>query len=107
MRRKTSVLVGAAAALLALPGIANAAVTSTVAGTELTVASDAGDGIAIGSDGTNVTVNGVAVAPATPAATLTKITVNGGPDANVITLVGVTKAAFPAITAHSGNSAAA
>jgi Ca2+-binding RTX toxin-like protein len=96
-------LVGAAAALLALPGIANAAITSTVNGTELTVTSDAGDGIAIASNGTNVTVNGAAVAPATPAATLTKITVNGGPDANAITLVGVTKAAFPAIAAIALN----
>jgi Ca2+-binding RTX toxin-like protein len=96
-------LVGATAALLALPGIANAEVTSTVTGTELTVASNAGDGIAIASDGTNVTVNGAPVAPATPAATLTEITVNGGPDANVITLVGVTKAAFPAITAVTLN----
>jgi Ca2+-binding RTX toxin-like protein len=96
-------LVAAAAALLALPGVANAAVTSTVDGTELTVTSDAGDGIAIASDGANVTVNGAAVAPATPAATLTKITVDGGPDANAITLVGVTKAAFPAITAVTLN----
>ena len=97
-------LIGAAAAaLLALPGVANAAVTTTVNGTELTVASDAADAIAIGSDGTNVTVNGAAVAPATPAATLTKITVDGGPGANVISLVGVTKAAFPAVTSVTLN----
>jgi hypothetical protein len=81
----------AAVAAMAFPGIANATVTPTVAGTELTVASDAADAIAIASDGTNATVNGTPVAGAT-SATLTKIIVTGGPGANAITLAGVTKA---------------
>ena len=88
----------AAAAALAFPGIASAAVTSTVSGTELTVASDAGDAIAIAASGANVTVNGANVAGANPA-TLTRITVNADAGANTISLVGVTKAAFPALTA--------
>ena len=88
----------AAMAAMAFPGIANATVTPTVIGTELTVASDAGDAIAIAANGANVTVNGANVAGANPA-TLTKITVNADAGANTISLVGVTKAAFPALTA--------
>jgi Ca2+-binding RTX toxin-like protein len=88
----------AAVAAMAFPGIANATVTPTVAGTELTVTSDAADPIAIAASGANVTVNGANVAGANPA-TLTKITVTGGPGANAITLAGVTKVAFPAVTA--------
>ena len=68
--------------------------TSTVNGTELTVASTAGDAITIAANGANVTVNGNNVGGANPA-TLTKITVNADTGANTISLVGVTKAAFP------------
>ncbi len=87
----------AAAAALAFPGIANATVTPTVSGTELTLTADAGDAIAVGSDGTNVTVNGPSIG--VPAGTLTKLTVVGDAPANTISLVGVTKAAFPALGA--------
>ena len=87
----------AAAAALAFPGIANATVTPTVSGTELTLTADAGDAIAVGSDGTNVTVNGPSIG--VPAGTLTKLTVIGDAPANTISLVGVTKAAFPALGA--------
>ena len=92
----------AAAAALAFPGIANATVTSAVVnGTELTVTSDAADAITIASNGATATVNGAPVGGAT-AATLTKITVTGnGAFNNTIDLIGVTKAAFPALVAPS------
>jgi Ca2+-binding RTX toxin-like protein len=82
----------AAAALLAFPGTASAAVTSNVTNGVLSVASDAGDPIAITADpggGGNV-----------PASTITAIDVTGGPDANDINLAGVNSTAgnFTALT---------
>ena len=58
-RTQGGVLAAAAvAALLAFPGVASAAVNSSVAGGVLTVTSDAGDAITITSAGGNVKVNG-------------------------------------------------
>ena len=109
-RARVGVLAGAAAAaLLAFPGIANAAVTSTVAAGALTVTSNADDGITITCDGGQVKVNGADPTPATACAAITSITVNGGPGANDINLAGVTAPgvsqtpAFPAVTAVTIN----
>jgi Ca2+-binding RTX toxin-like protein len=94
------VLAGAAtAALLALPGVANAAVTSSVTGGALAVSSDAGDAITITCAAGNVQINGAN--PGTGAAacnSITSIDVQGGPGGNTIDLTGVTKALFPNIT---------
>ena len=57
-KARAGMLAGAAAAAaLAFPGIANAAVTSTVTAGALTVTSDAADPIAITSAGGNVKIN--------------------------------------------------
>lgn len=104
--RRTGVLAGAAvAALLAVPGVASAAVTSSVAGGTLTVTSDAADAIAITCVANQVKINGAD--PGTGVANcdaITSIVVNGGPGANNINLAGVTTADpavdtdFPAVT---------
>jgi Ca2+-binding RTX toxin-like protein len=100
-RKRTGVLAGAAAlALLAFPGIANAAVTSNVNTGALTVTSDAADPIAITAVGGKVKVNGADPGTgAVNAADITSITVTGDAGANTIDLSGVTVAAYPAITA--------
>jgi len=90
--RRPGLLVGAtAAAALAFPAVASAQVTSTVAGGVLTVASDAGDAIAIACVGNQVQVNGAnpTSGPANCDA-ITSIDVNGDAGANVIDLSGVT-----------------
>ena len=70
----------AAAAVLAFPGIANAAVNSTVAAGALTVTSDAADPIAITSAGGNVKINGADPGTGAVASnTITSIAVTGGP----------------------------
>ena len=57
-RARAGMLAGAAAAAaLAFPGIANAAVNSTVTAGALTVTSDAADPITITNDGGNVKIN--------------------------------------------------
>ena len=104
--RRTGVLAGAAvAALLAVPGVASAAVTSSVAGGTLSVTSDADDAIAITCVANQVKINGAD--PGTGAANcdaITAIAVQGGPGANNINLAGVTTADpavdtdFPAVT---------
>ena len=107
-RTRVGVLAGAAAAaLLALPGVANAAVTSTVAGGVLTVNSTADDAITITCAIDKVKVNGAdpGTGPADCAA-LTSIDVHGGPGANAITLTGVTTAAFPAVASVAIDGAA-
>jgi Ca2+-binding RTX toxin-like protein len=90
-RRKSAALAGAAAAaLLAFPGVASAAVTSEVDAGVLTVESDAGDAITITCVGNQVQVNGGN--PDTGAAAcdaITSIVVNGDDGANVIDLSGV------------------
>jgi hypothetical protein len=101
-RKRAGAFAGAAvAALLAFPGIANATVTSSVAGGVLSVSSNADDPITIICAGGNVKVNdgnpggGGAVA----CTTITSIDVDGGPGANAINLAGVTLAAFPNVSA--------
>jgi Ca2+-binding RTX toxin-like protein len=113
-RTPVGVLAGAAAAaLLAFPGAASAAVTSSVAGDALTVNSDAGDTIAITCVANAVKVNGAD--PGTGGAAcdlITSITVNGGPGDNLINLSGVedrddtVNTDYPAITSVTihGNS---
>jgi Ca2+-binding RTX toxin-like protein len=107
-RMRTGILAGAAAAaLLAFPGIASAAVTSNVAGGTLTVTSDAADAIAITAAGGQVKVNGADPGGvAVNAADITRIIVTGGPGANAIDLSGVTLAAYPAVTAVTVNGGA-
>ena len=90
-------------ALLTWSGVANAAVTATVVGGDfLLVTSTAADGIAITCVGGDVKVNGADPTPATDCADITAIDVTGGPQANVISLVGVTAvstgAVFPNVT---------
>jgi Ca2+-binding RTX toxin-like protein len=90
----------ATVALLAFPGLANAAVTSNVANNALTVTSDAGDPITITNVAGNVKINGAdPTGGAVTSASLTSITVTGGPLANAIDLSGVSAAAFPAVGA--------
>ena len=91
--------VSAALALLAFPGVASAAVVASAAGGVLTVTSDAADPIAITCAANAVKVNGADPAPAQPCDDIATIDVTGGPGANAITLVGVTIAAFPDLTA--------
>ena len=90
----------AVAAALGFPGIANAAVTAAVNGGVLTVNGTGSDAITISCDGSgNVAVADATVAPAPTACTaITSIIVNGGDGANVITLTGVTDAAYSALT---------
>jgi Ca2+-binding RTX toxin-like protein len=86
----------AAAAALAFPGAASAAVSSQVANGDLVVTSNAGDQVVITDVGGQVKVNGddPQSGPAT-SATIDSIAVTGGPDANSIDLKGVTGTAFP------------
>jgi Ca2+-binding RTX toxin-like protein len=86
-------------ALLALPGIANAALTTNAvdANGKLTVTSDAADPITItcSGPGGNVQVNGAnPTTGAKACAAITAIEVNGGPGANAIDLEAVTAADF-------------
>ena len=105
-KARLGVLAGAAAAaLLAFPGAASAAVTSSVAGGVLTVNSDAGDTIAITCVANQVKVNGGN--PGSPPAvaacdSITSIVVNGGPGDNLITLAGV-EDADPAVNTDYPN----
>jgi Ca2+-binding RTX toxin-like protein len=98
---KSSIPIGclAVAAALAFPGIASAAVDASVDGGVLTVTGDGSDVITISCDGGNVLVAGaVPPLPTTPCTTITAINVTGGDGANVITLTGVTAAAYTALT---------
>jgi Ca2+-binding RTX toxin-like protein len=100
IKRGTGLAAGAAAALmLALPGSASAAVTSSVASGVLTVNSDANDAITITSVGGDVKVNGgnPGGGPAVTSASITAIDVNGGPGGNDINLAGVNATDFPAL----------
>jgi Ca2+-binding RTX toxin-like protein len=96
----------AVAAALAFPGIANAAVNANVAGGVLTVTGEGSDAITISCDaGGNVVVaNAVVPLPATACNTITAINVTGGDGANVITLTGVTDAAFTALNQTTINA---
>ena len=90
----------AAVAALAFPGIASAAVTprpSTAPRTDGRRRAR-NDAISIACvNGANVDVHGATVTPATACANVTAINVTGGGAFdNVISLVGVTKALFPA-----------
>ena len=91
-----------AAVLLAFPGAASAdLVVSNVSGGILTVESDAGDAIAITCDGGEVEVNDAPPETGDPdplCNAIDSILVTGGDQANAITLVGVTVAAFPDVT---------
>jgi Ca2+-binding RTX toxin-like protein len=95
-RRRLGVLAGAAVALLALPGIAQADVNSGFAGGDLTASSTNGDAIAITCDGGNVKINGgnPGGGPAVLCTDVVNIEVNGDAAANEITLTGVTLALF-------------
>jgi Ca2+-binding RTX toxin-like protein len=99
-KARAGLLAGAlAAALLALPGTASAAVTSNVAAGDLTVTSDAGDAITITSVAGQVKVNGADPdSGAVTSANIDSIVVTGGPGNNVIDLTDVDAAAFPALT---------
>jgi Ca2+-binding RTX toxin-like protein len=98
-RARVGALVGAAAAaLLAFPGAANAAVNSQVTNGDLVVTSDAGDPIVITDVGGNVKVNGDNPGNGTFASsTIDSIVVTGGPDANTIDLSGVNNPPFTAL----------
>ncbi|MET0684405.1 MAG: calcium-binding protein [Solirubrobacteraceae bacterium] len=88
----------AAAAALAFPGIASAAVNANVAAGVLTVTGEGADAITISCDaGGHVAVANAAL-PATDCSAITAIDVTGGDGAGVITLTGVTAAAYPALT---------
>jgi Ca2+-binding RTX toxin-like protein len=107
-RARTGVLAGAAAvAALAFPGIASAAVNSSVAGGVLTVTSDAADAITITCASPNVQVNGGN--PGTGAALcadITSIVVTGGPGANTIDLAGVNGTDFSKLASVTLNGGA-
>jgi Ca2+-binding RTX toxin-like protein len=95
-RTRLGVLVATAAAVCVFPAVASAQVTSSVNGAGvLTVQSDAGDAIDITCVNNEVQVNGAPPGgTAVACAAITEINVTGGPDANAITLTGVTAAAF-------------
>src|SRR5215204_6509290 len=89
----------AAAAALAFPGAASAAVTSQVANGDLVVTSNAGDAVVITDVGGQVKVNGGDPQSGEAAsATIDSIAITGGPDANSIDLKGVTGTAFPLLS---------
>ena len=94
--RICTLAVAGAATLLAFPGVASAAVTSTVAGGVLTVSSDGADPITISCNSGKVRVNGDDLTADCNA--IGSIVVNGGPGANTINLAGVTAAAFTTLT---------
>jgi Ca2+-binding RTX toxin-like protein len=98
----------AVVAALAFPGIASAAVTANVAaGGVLNVTGTGSDAITISCDaGGNVAVANATVAPATACNAITAINVTGGDGANVITLTGVTAAAYSALTNTTINAGA-
>jgi Ca2+-binding RTX toxin-like protein len=87
----------AAAAALAFPGIASAAVQAHVNNGVLTVTGAGSDAITIACTNGNVDVTGVTLAPVA-CNTITAINVTGGDGANVITLTGVTDATYTALT---------
>jgi Ca2+-binding RTX toxin-like protein len=89
----------AAAALLAFPGTASAAVTSNVTNGVLTVTGTGDDAITITSDGGQVEVNDAnpGNGPAL-SANITEIDVTGGDATSSITLTGVNGTNFPALT---------
>jgi len=89
-----AIAVAGAATRLAFPGVASAAVTSSVTGGVLTATNDGADPIAITCVGGQVKVNGANPAPATNCDALTSIVVNGGQGVNAISLAGVTTAQF-------------
>ena len=96
----------AVAAALAFPGIANAAVTANVNNDVLAVTGTGSDAITISCDaGGNVLVANAALAP-TACDTITAINVTGGDGANVITLTGVTDAAYSELTKTTINAGA-
>jgi Ca2+-binding RTX toxin-like protein len=98
----------AVVAALAFPGIASAAVTANVAaGGVLNVTGTGSDAITITCDGGgNVAVANATVTPATACNAITAINVTGGDGANVITLTGVTAAAYSALTQTTINAGA-
>ena len=104
--RRLSLLGFLAIALpLILAPSASAGVTSSVNNGFLSVMSDAGDAIAVtcGLDG-NVKVNGTDPGTgAAPCSVIQGVFVNGGPNANIIDLSGVTQAAFPSIPLFPGS----
>jgi Ca2+-binding RTX toxin-like protein len=99
-KARVGVLTGvAAAAALAFPGGASAAVNSQVANGDLRVTSDAGDEVVITDVGGKVKVNGADPQSGEAAsATIDSIAVTGGPEANNIDLKGVTGTAFPLLS---------
>ena len=96
----------AVVAALAFPGIASAAVTATVTGGVLTVEGTGSDAITISCAAGNVAVANATVTPATACNAVTAINVTGGDGANVITLTGVTDAAYSALTRTTINAGA-
>jgi Ca2+-binding RTX toxin-like protein len=107
-RARTGVLAGAAAvAALAFPGIASAAVNSSVAGGVLTVTSDAAESITVTCATPNVKVNGdnPGTGPAL-CADITSIVVTGGPGANTINLAGVNGTDFSKLASVTLNGGA-
>jgi Ca2+-binding RTX toxin-like protein len=85
----------AAAGVLALPGAASAVVNSDITNGDLTAASDGGDEIRVTCEGGNAKVNGEDPEAAPVAcANIDSIGVDGGPQANLIDLNGVTADVF-------------
>src|SRR5215211_1455754 len=104
-KARLGVLAGAAAAaVLAFPGAASAAVTSTVTNGDLVVTSDAGDAITITSVGGQVKVNGADPGGvAAPSATIDSIVVTGDSRANNINLSGVNGTDFTTLASVTVN----
>ena len=101
LKARTGVLAGVAtAALLALPGIANADITERAvdANGKLTVTSNAGDPITITCDGGWVKINGADPSNGLTACDdITAIVVTGGPGENAINLEDVNGTDFPKV----------
>src|SRR4051794_41824251 len=99
--RLTTLAIVGAAAFAVLPGVADAAVTSTFANGTLTVTSDdAGDAITVGVTGANITAPGVNNVPNDGSVNLV---VNGGGGNDNINISTPNFAGTPAVNGGDGD----
>jgi Ca2+-binding RTX toxin-like protein len=86
-----------------LPAAATLTTSFNGANGTLTVASDAGDAIALACAGGNVTLNAAAIAGPVACNAVVTLNANGGPGVNAITLSAMTSTDFPLLTAAAIN----
>jgi Ca2+-binding RTX toxin-like protein len=83
---------------LAFAGASQAAITTSFNNGTLTITSDGADSIDPGCNAGNIALTGTAIAPAVACNAVQQLIVQGGPDANTISLVGVLATDFTALT---------